>query len=397
MKKLMSAAILLIATLSLAACGGARDAAIDATPEETPSPFYGMGVAPPVPIPRRENRPTPAIIMDEVVTVAVGNSHTMVIRTDGSLWGWGSNGTGQIGIGAPDNWTEVISHPVRIMEDVVAVQVRSWDDIFHGFVGGQTMALRADGTLWGWGNGPWLLGNGAWMGSYYPIEILYDVTTFSFGHNHTMAIKEDNSLWGWGENALGEVGNGTTSRVDSPVKVMEDIIAVSAVRESTFALQEDGSLWAWGGSNYRGQFSNEMFNWRPNPDPVVIMEDISPDSDIWQSKLTWSSNDWWDWQSGITDDMVYVSMGRDFALAIKDDGSLWGWGGNSHGQLGIGIVDQGRRYRPVWIMDDVIAVWASNIDALNYNAHAFAITADGNLWGWGNNRWGQLGYGQDGQ
>lgn len=72
--------------------------------------------------------------------------------------------------------------------------------------------------------------------------------------------------------------------------------------------------------------------------------------------------------------MQTVSIGYDHILAVKEDGTLWGWGKNDHGQLGVG--DQKARYSPVKILDQVVSVYAGN-------GNSFAIREDDSLWGWG--------------
>jgi len=134
-------------------------------------------------------------IMNDVATISSGYSHFMAIRTDGSLWAWGDNWSGQLG----DRTNKNKDTPVRIMENVIAV---------------------------------------------------------SAGMNYTMAIQADGSLWGWGRNRFGELGNGTNENTNTPFKIMENVVAVSTggigfdrgfMRPfHTIALREDRTLWSWG-------------------------------------------------------------------------------------------------------------------------------------------------------
>jgi len=189
--------MLITTTLTFSACNET-----EVTPNLSPSPIpkgHGMEVSPPS-IPRLGYRSFPVRIMDDVATVAVGNNHTVAIRDDDSLWGWDNNGRGQLEIGPPVGWDEIIIEPRKIIDDVVAVSVGSWDDIHHRNIGGQAMAVRSDGSLWVWEN-----------------------------------------------NWYGQIGDGTTERRDAPTKIMDDVIAVSAANpRKTFAIKVDGSLWGWG-------------------------------------------------------------------------------------------------------------------------------------------------------
>jgi alpha-tubulin suppressor-like RCC1 family protein len=131
--------------------------------------------------------------MDDVIAVSAGTARTMAIKSDGSLWGWGDNFFGQLG----DGTTTARRSPVHIMDDVVAVS--AWQN--------HTMAVKSDGSLWGWGNGQF--GDGNTATHHSPVRIMDNVVAVSVGYRHTMVIKSDSSLWGWGDNLDGQLGDGT--------------------------------------------------------------------------------------------------------------------------------------------------------------------------------------------
>ena len=289
---------------------------------------------------------------------------SFVIRPDGSLWAWGSNDAGQIGDGTMTEWdwfddTGVDNNrrtPVRIMDDVVAVSA----GINHA------AAIRGDGSLWMWGSNEFgQLGDGTggnWDArSLVPIRVMEDVIYVAAGSHHTTAIRSDGSLWAWGFNSLGEVGDGTTTHRMSPVRIMDDVVAVSAGQEHTAAIRADGSLWTWGSSRFGNLGNGEAaltMAAAANPTPIRIMEDVAA-----------------------------VSVGNGNTMAIRGDGSLWAWGINWQGQLGIGVYESSTPYGtvqpanaqravPARVLDDVIAVSATT-------GHTVAIRSDNSLWAWG--------------
>ncbi|MCL2376607.1 MAG: hypothetical protein FWC76_04340 [Defluviitaleaceae bacterium] len=295
-------------------------------------------------------RNSPTFIMNDVATVSAGGSHTMVIRNDGSLWGWGSNTNGQIGNGMTTDWDFPNPDPIKIMDDVIMVSASFPITLNLG----NTMVIRSDGSLWGWGcNAGSQLGDGTRTNRLTPIRIMDDVVYVSAGGFYTMAIRSDGSLWGWGANARGQLGDGTRIERRTPVWIMDDVIAVATDHgHTTMAIRADNSLWAWG-QNGRGQLGNgTTVN---SYSPIRIMEDV-----------------------------VAISLGHGHAMAIRADGSLWGWGNNGNGQLGDGT--RINSHIPIWIMDDVVAVSAGN-------GHTIATRTDDSVWGWGRNTHGQVGDG----
>lgn len=90
--------------------------------------------------------------------------------------------------------------------------------------GTHNAVIKTDGTLWTWGSNFYgQLGDGTNTERDTPVKVMDDVTAVSAGENHTAVIKADGTLWTWGKNFHGELGDGTTTDHDTPVKVMDDV------------------------------------------------------------------------------------------------------------------------------------------------------------------------------
>ena len=200
----------------------------------------------------QEIRRNPVKIIDNVVAVC-GNgyagNHIMAITSDGQLWGWGHNYRGFV-IGSSDVTEQIFDRPTFIMHDVIAVSAG------HN----RTFAIRGDNTLWAWGmnlHGELGLGEGAPAEQRVPVQIMEDmgdIIAVSAGFQHTLMITADNTLWAWGVNDLGVLGDGTTDSRLYPVRIMENVVYAFAGIDHSMAITADGNVWAWG-ENSRGQLA----------------------------------------------------------------------------------------------------------------------------------------------
>ena len=340
-------------------------------------------------------------------TIAAGQTYSFAIKADESLWAWGDNSYGNLGIGTYTQrdamWGIVEDKntfsPVKIMDDAAAVSAGFW----------HSLAIKTDGSLWAWGlNQYGYVGDGTTTMRNTPVKVMDNVISLAAGKDHSLAVKADGSVWAWGSNRYGQIGDGTTTTYESevkygagavikenndrlePVKILDNAAYVEAGGEHSFAIKMDGSLWAWG-ANYYGQLGDGTNTTRSLP--VKIMDDV-----------------------------VSVTAGEHHSLAVKKDGSVWAWGWNWGGEVGDGTKEN--RNTPVRIMDNVENVgtgwhcsfavktdnslWAwgngyddklipvkimDNISFAAGEHHFLIVRTDGSLWAWGMNDWGSVGDG----
>ncbi len=283
-----------------------------------------------------------------VTEMSAGGMHSLAIQKDGSLWAWGDNVDGQLGLG--DNEDRTIPTQVR---------TEQWRTLAAGLQ--HSLGIQEDGSLWAWGSNEFgqLAQEEEVTESNEPLQVgtATDWLAVAAGLHHTLALTHDGKLWAWGDNERGQLGNGSFAHSTIPLVIQETWTwkMVSAGGYHSLGIQEDGTLWAWG-SNTSGQLAQE--------------EDIAESNEPLQLG---TENDW-----------LMVSAGGQHSLGIRSDGSLWAWGENLEGQLGIESNIQQNIPVQVGIEKDWLAVSAGDL-------HSLALKKDGTLWAWGDNSDGQLG------
>lgn len=312
--------------------------------------------------------------------VAVAVEHTIALRNDRTVWTWGDNYSGQLGHGKTGGY---LASPYR---------VASLNDITMVSTGcDHCVVLKSDGTVWSWGdNSEGQLGDGSLASRTVPSQVqgLSNVVDIACGGNFTLALKEDGTVWAWGNNLYGDLGRGTIGNENSdptptPIPGLEDVTAITTGDGHCLALSSDGSMWAWGDNT-----KNQLGFGDPYPEiPTGVM--FGPEETREQLKAAV------EWLEPIPKPVPRMSnvrliiAGVDHSLCIKEDGTLWAWGGNWNGQLGIGNFEHGLVPTQVPGLADVLTV-AGGGD------HSLAVTGDGSLWAWGDNSTGKLGLGTAG-
>ena len=278
-------------------------------------------------------------------SVAAGQFFSLAVQSDGSLWAWGRNTDGQLGTGG----TASASTPQRVGN------LNTWASVSAG--SSTSLATRTDGSLWSWGsNSGGLLGTDSVADRAFTPQRVGTSTAWdsiSLSGWHALATQTDGTLWSWGMGLNGQLGTGSTETARSPQRVGSlttwDSVAVglTGAGSHSLAIQTDGTLWAWG-LNADGQLG------------------LGTTADVHYPQRVGSSSTW-----------NSISAGVAHSLATQTDGTLWAWGANSDGQLGSGTT--ARSTTPQRI--GTSATWQS-ISARG--SHSIAARTDGSLWTWGN-------------
>lgn len=241
--------------------------------------------------------PVPVPGLTNVVDIAAGGYNSLVVESDGTVWGWGDiYRTGSSN-----------STPAQIAGITNAVQVASGFD--------QVLVRLADGTVKAWGyNFFGELGNGNYTDSQTPVLVtnLANIAQVAAGAHHSLAVQSNGLVWAWGANYSGELGNGQSgNKTNRPVQVigLSNAVQVAGGRYDSFAVDSAGNIWSWGdkdnGKLGIGDYSGETYL------PLQLTNAFKA---------------------------AMVVAGYDFSVALASDGKLYAWGAGdgSDYELGYG-------------------------------------------------------------
>lgn len=268
------------------------------------------------------------------VQLAVGSRHSCGRRANGTLWCWGRGAAGERGDG---ELLTAINSPSQVVQT------------------GQTK------------------GGEAWS----------DWRDVSAGGQHTCGVRSNGSAWCWGRGTNGQRGDGSkTNQRENPAQVLaggdpsgsvgwSDWVSVSAGGGHSCGIRQDRSAWCWGSGSHgqRGSGEHRAF---VRTTPERVLNDTN-------------EHHWTDWE--------LLSLGDQHTCGIRADGSLWCWGDDWRGQLGVGglTVEDGKQARPREVVSPVAdALW---MQVSAGSSHTCGILDDGTLWCWGWGDYGQLGDG----
>jgi alpha-tubulin suppressor-like RCC1 family protein len=285
--------------------------------------------------------------------ISAGENNVMAIRANGTAWGWGANG-GKLG----DNSSFGRCSPVSVTGGFT-----DWCQISAGCV--HTLAVRSNGTAWAWGcNTVGQLANLTTLTQVSPVLVVGGFTDWCMvaaGDCFSVGLRSNGTIWAWGRNLCGTLGDNTTVSKSSPVSVVggfTDWCQVSAGRCHAAALRNNGTLWGWGLNSF-GSLGNNTSTNQSSPVSVV---------------------------GGFTD-WCQVSVGDRHTLALRSNGTLWAWGQNTCNQLG--DTTSTNRSSPVSVVGG-FTNWCQ-VSAGKY--FSIALRTNGTIWGWGQGGSGRLGDG----
>ena len=283
---------------------------------------------------------------------STGSNNSGGVKADGTLWTWGRNHEGQLGI------NDIVdrSSPVQVGTDT------DWSTIIGA--NGIGYCVKTNGTLWVWGqnyNGK--LGLNQPAGTHYssPVQLpgtwSTDTRKFRSSNYHNIAIKSDGTLWSWGSNQYGQLGLNTSGSAGSSADRFSSPVQIPGTTWNSCiagyfwsaATKTDGTLWAIGGANGPGALGQNNNTYYSSPVQIP--------------GTTWSK----------------VLGGYSGIYGIKTDGTLWSWGVTTALNL----------YGPAARFSSPVQIPGTTWSDLTGSSSFMATKTDGTLWAWGNNEAGQ--------
>ena len=313
-------------------------------------------------------RPVAVNVGSNVTRVAAGYDHSLAVISDGSVWSWGSNTSGQLGTGS----TQSAASPQLVsgISETITQVAAGWS---------HSLALGSDGTVWAWGDNEYgELGDGNFIQSDSPVKLagLSNITQIAAGGDWSLALRSDGTVWAWGNNLYNDLGPQVPDVYDNrdvPVQVtgLSGVTQIAAGESFGMAIQTTvklgflrHTLWTWGQETW-GQVGNGQ-----------LMDPFSPGGVINPYQVT-----------GIPAPAA-IAAGTSSAMMVGTDGSVWGWGQDLFGNLGVGS-GNGILYSPTQTLNPgsgIIQLSAGYDDVLG-------LRSDGTVVAWGDNSNGQLGDG----
>jgi alpha-tubulin suppressor-like RCC1 family protein len=331
---------------------------------------------------------------------AGGANHTLIVKSDGTLWAIGDNSYGQLGDGS----NTLRARPVQVPG------LANVESVAAG--GNHSMALTSAGVLYLWGsNATGQLGNGSSANSNTPVQsALADVIAIAAGRDHSLALQSDGDLYAWGANTDGQLGNGNTVDQASPALVATGVAAIAGGRYHSVFAKADGTAYAMG-HNYYGELGDGTRTLSASP---VQMSGVSAATRVWAGDfssfillsdgtvMAVGENGVGTLGDGTTSmrltpvsipnlaNVTSLAVSTYHVLVRVSDGTIYSWGFNSNGQLGDGTTTQRVSAALMATPTSVAHVGAGH-------GHSVAVSATGVVYTWGNNAWWQLGDGTNSQ
>jgi len=290
---------------------------------------------------RYQDIPTPEQIKSPIraISCGVGMWGALALASDGTVWIWGERAPGQAGIyNNPDPYLPTQAPNLSNITMIAA------GDIHY-------LALRSNGTVWAWGSNS---SGACGLGDFQPprpwrIPGLNYIKYIGAGSSHSLALDTSGHVWAWGYNYRGELGDGTKIERDRPVQVqgLDNVMALDGGEYWSMALKTDGTVWTWGRSLSFPSASG------------ALLEELHPARVMGLDRI------------------IGIGAGRSHGAALRDDGTVWVWGFNHFDQLGLG-----KRSDPV--LQPIQVPGLPKITALaDGGDRTLALDATGGIWVWG--------------
>ncbi|ETR67449.1 MAG: hypothetical protein OMM_11588, partial [Candidatus Magnetoglobus multicellularis str. Araruama] len=322
---------------------------------------WGMGL--------KEYTPVAVQLSENIIAVAASqienDNHSIALSSNGTVWTWGSNVSGQLGDGTTTKRT-------------TPVQVESLSGIIDVDAGRKfSVALDDTGLVHTWGdNSAGQVQPADNTDRHAPSTVpgITNVLAIAAGGDHVLALKHDGTVWAWGKNNMGQLGTGDMTTYSTPQQVLGEaesthlssIIAIAAGYDHSLALSDDGKIWAWGSAD-NGRLGNNTSSSHSSRAVRVLNQDLSELSTV-----------------------IAIDAGYAHSLALKSNGTIWTWGNGQNGELGDDMVTENSKAVQVKNTDN--NGFITNIVAIaSSGEHNLAVTSNGDLVSWGHNTYGQIG------
>lgn len=303
---------------------------------------------------------------DKVQAEVANSNFTALLKSDGTVVTWGIGTSGQLGNGKYENSNEPVNvinpEGIDILRDIVNIDV----GLNHG------VALKEDGTVVTWGHGgEYQQGNGSNSNNAVPVYVvmadgrkLTDIVKIDAGRNFTLALKRDGTVWGWGSNGYGVLGQQNWSHKNYAVQVkdttgtgyLQNIADVAAMGYSAFAVTHDKTAYGWG-YNLNGELG---LGYRTNNSTTAAGRSINLP------------------RMNLMTDVEKIAAGVHHVMILKSDGTVWTNGYNGYGQLSDGTTSN--RYTPGQMRWDAERTIENVEDISAVHFSSYIKLKDGTVW-----------------
>ena len=360
-----------------------------------------------------------------IVQMAASDNASYVLNSHGTVYVWGYNGQGRLGLGNTTNTSTPTAIPRSSFNNKTIVQIAAGD--------AHAAALADDGTVFTWGgNGQGPLGDGTTTQKTSPIALPASafsnktITKITAGWSHTLALASDGTVFAWGRGDKGQIGNNTTTMTNtSPIALSAASFGGKTVRTfgttsglNSFIITTDGTVYGWG-QNTHGELGIGTTADRTTPSAIPAASfDNKPVAQIAGSsyrtlgrttdgsvyiwaQIALSENGEVVTQSSTTPTLIDrsnfggnaiadIAAGISHNLALATDGSLYIWGQNNMAQFGNGSTTHSTAVFAMPASSHGNTVLGKVIAGGSYS---LAATTSSRLYAWGYNYYGQLGDG----